>query len=185
MYDGENLVGEFSEDKVEHSMRWAKKWWWLIAIILAIALVIGWKEKRCQTQAYQCRVAAAQLQSQRPSPGSSVYQDASEQQAITAACEPNGYFCRLFSPANLPSMLLVIVGVGAIWAAIRTLNAFEKQANLMEREFVASHRPKLVIREIEMLLPITTHPEITINYAVVPAKNTVLIDPVEFSSPSR
>jgi hypothetical protein len=87
-------------------MGWAEKWWWTV-LILAIALVIGWEEKRCQTQAYQCRASyAAQAQSDRLRGKISINQQASEQQAIAAACEPNGYFCRLFSSANLPTMLL-------------------------------------------------------------------------------
>ena len=104
-------------------MRWLKKWYWLLVLIIAIALVIGWKEKRCQAQSYQCRADyAAQLSSKIP-----IDQRASAQQAIAAACEPNGYFCRLFGAANLPSMLLVIIGIGAIVAAVKTLRAIEEQ----------------------------------------------------------
>jgi hypothetical protein len=117
-------------------VRWVKKWWWLLLVILAIAYVIGWKEKRCQTQAYKCRAAyEAQAQSERI--GSSrltVDQQASEQQAITAACEPSGYFCRLFSAANIPSVLLLFVAIGGVWAAIETLKAISRQADIMDRQ---------------------------------------------------
>lgn len=106
----------------------------MIVAVLAVALIIGWEEKRCQTQAYQCRTTyAAQSQSERIAVPLSVYQQASEQQAIAAACEPNGYFCRLFGATNLPSLLLVVVGIGGIWAAIRTLRAIERQADIMEK----------------------------------------------------
>ncbi|MHB8411146.1 MAG: hypothetical protein ACYDDI_04275 [Candidatus Acidiferrales bacterium] len=115
-------------------MRWVKKWW-LIAVILAIACVIGWKEKRCQAQANECRASyAPQAQPERLSGTISVYQQASEQEAIAAACEPNGYFCRLFGAANLPTMLLVIVGIGAIGAAVKTLRVINRQADIMDRQ---------------------------------------------------
>ena len=127
-------------------MKWIKKWWLLILVILAIAGV-GWLEKRCHTQEYRCRaIYAAEL----PAP-LSVDQQVSSQQAIAAACEPNGYLCRLFSAANLPSILLVIVGMAGIWAALRTLKTIQTQVGQVEREFIASHRPKLVIREVQML----------------------------------
>jgi hypothetical protein len=107
--------------------------WWVGLLILAIALVIWWEEERCQAQAYQCRASyAAQAQSERLAGNIPIDQQASEQQTIAAACEPNGYLCRLFSAAILPSTLLVFVGIGGILAAMRTLRAIEMQANLQK-----------------------------------------------------
>ncbi len=104
-------------------MKRLKKWWVLIVVVLAITLVIGWKEKRCQSQTYQCRATyTAQLPSRL-----TVEQQASEQQAIATACEPNSYFCRLFSATNLPSVLLVLVGIGAFYIGMKTLWVIEKQ----------------------------------------------------------
>ena len=116
--------------------------WWLVVIVLAIALLVaGWGEKRCQDQAYQCRATyEAQSQSERIAVPLTVGQQASEQQAIAAACEPNGYFCRLLSAANLPTVILVFIGIGGVWAALRTLNA-------IRMEFVATHRPRIRVRE--------------------------------------
>lgn len=106
-------------------MKRLKKWRVLIVVVLAVTLVIGWKEKRCQSQTNQCRASyISQL-----STGLTVEQQASAQQAIAAACEPDGYFCRLFSPANLPSMFLVFIGICGIYAAIKTLRAIEKQTD--------------------------------------------------------
>jgi hypothetical protein len=114
-------------------MQWTKKWWGLLIVILAVAFVIGWKEERCQSQAYQCRATyAAQAQSERLSGAVSINQQASEDQAITAACEPNGYFCRLFSAANLPTMLLVFIGMGGVYVAISTLKIIERQTKATE-----------------------------------------------------
>jgi hypothetical protein len=121
-------------------MKWARQWWWLIAVILAVALVVVWKEKSCQTQSYQCRANyTAEL-----SPRLTVDQQAAAQQAIAAACEPNAYFCRLFSAANLPTVLLVLIGAGAVWAALRTLVAIEKQADAMVKSDRAWVIPEVV-----------------------------------------
>jgi hypothetical protein len=140
-------------------MRLIKKWWWLIAIILAIALVIGWEEERCQTKEYECRASyAAQTLSERLPGDVSIYQRASTQQAITAACEPHGYLCRLFGATNLPSVLLVLIGIGGVWAAIRTLRAIEKQVDAL----IASERPWLLLVKENIgepyLNPIETQP---------------------------
>jgi hypothetical protein len=48
-----------------------------------------------------------------------------------AFCEPNCYLHRLFDAPNLPSVLLVLVGIGGVWAALRTLTAIEKQVDAM------------------------------------------------------
>ena len=130
-------------------MKWLTKWWWLLVVIVAIASVIGWEEKHCQTQADQCRAAySAQARSDRAIFWMTPDQRASEQQAITAACEPNGYFCRLFGAANLPSVILVLVGIGGILAAIQTLNNIERQTRLMHRSFVFQFRPKIIVRQM-------------------------------------
>jgi hypothetical protein len=120
-------------------MKLVKKWW-LVAGFLAIVLIIGWEEVRCQTQADQCRASyTAQAQSER-SPGNvPINQQASEQQAIAAACEPNGYFCRLFGAANLPTVLLVFIGIGGVWAGLETLTA-------IKRELVLTQRPRISVQ---------------------------------------
>lgn len=90
-------------------------------------LIIGWKESRCERQEKQCRAYYAARESRLS--GFSVDGNAAEQEAIGAACEPDGYFCRLFSAANLPTWLLVFVGLGGVWAALRTIGTLEKQAD--------------------------------------------------------
>jgi hypothetical protein len=112
-------------------MRWLKKWPLLVLAILAVASVIGWEERHCQAQAEQCRAAySAQARSDRNSFWLTPDQHAAEQEAITAACEPNGYFCRLFGTANLPAVFLVFIGIGGVLAALRTLKAIQRQADV-------------------------------------------------------
>ncbi len=115
------------------AMEWLEKHWGLVVIVvLTVALVIGGYEKRCQAQAYQCRADyTAKAQIEAVSKTLSVNEQAAEQEAIATACEPNGYFCRLFSAANLPTMLLFLIGGLGIIAALQTLKAIEKQADAM------------------------------------------------------
>jgi hypothetical protein len=45
--------------------------------------------------------------------------------------QPKHYLYRLFDAPNLPSILLVLLGIGGIWAALRTLTTIEKQVDAM------------------------------------------------------
>jgi hypothetical protein len=128
---------------------WLRKWWWLPAGVLAIALIIGWKEERCESQAHQCRAAyEAQAQSERiGSNRLTVYQQAAEQRAIATACEPNGYFCRLFGAANLPNIGLLLAGIIGIAVAISTLKSISRQGDLLEKQITIPFRAYLAIGE--------------------------------------
>ena|ERR1700677_3661210 len=41
--------------------------------------------------------------------------------------QPPHYLYRLFDAPNLPNIILMLVGIGGVWAALRTLRAIEKQ----------------------------------------------------------
>jgi uncharacterized membrane protein YuzA (DUF378 family) len=54
--------------------------------------------------------------------------------ALVLACEiheyqPPHYLYRLFDAPNLPNIILMLVGIGGVWAALRTLKAIEKQVD--------------------------------------------------------
>jgi hypothetical protein len=114
-----------------------QKRWWLLFVALAICacVVVGSREEHYQAQANQCRAAyKAQAQSERLStPRLTVDQQASEDEAITAACEPISYFYGLFSAANLPTVLLLVVGIVGVLAAIWTLQQMEIQTEAIKR----------------------------------------------------
>jgi hypothetical protein len=108
---------------------WVKKWSWLCVVAGAAGVIIGWQERRCERQVERCRADYATRESRAF--GFSVGGNAAEQYAINEACEPNSYLCRLFSAANLPTWLLVLVGFGGVGAAIKTLVAIERQTKAM------------------------------------------------------
>ncbi|MGC1291453.1 MAG: hypothetical protein WA855_09245 [Candidatus Acidiferrales bacterium] len=126
-------------------MRFVKKWW-SIAVIIAVAVcVIGWKESRCERQERQCRAYYAAQEARLF--GFSVDSNAAEQEAISAACEPGGYFCRLFSAANLPAVLLVFLGIGGIWAALKTLNVIKRQTRSIHHQAVQVRKQTPILRD--------------------------------------
>ena len=139
-------------------MKWLTKWWFLVVVALAITYLIGRREERYQAQADQCRAAyKAQAQSERiGTTGLTVDQHASEDEAITAACEPSSYFYRLFSAANLPTVFLVFIGIGGIWAALRTLTAIERQGKIMEDNIsllISEKRMRITVQVMPLCLP--------------------------------
>jgi hypothetical protein len=110
-----------------------KKWRWFIvtaAIVIAVAIVIYWKAKACEASANKCISSFVA--------SSKSYQATPPNEAIQACRESQGYFCRILAPANIPNILLVLVGIGAILAALGTLSAIQRQADLMERQTVAT-----------------------------------------------
>jgi hypothetical protein len=50
-------------------------------------------------------------------------------EAIQSCRESQSYFCRVFSPANAPNILLVLVGFAGIVAAFGTLRILERQTD--------------------------------------------------------
>jgi len=126
--------------------RWVKQRWWLCIVIGATVLIIGWQKKRCDAQEQKCRADYAAQEARLY--GFSVDGDAAEQEAINQACEPSGEFCRAFSGANLPTWLLVLVGIGGVLAALRTIGTLEKQANaamLNAQAVINAERPWFVV----------------------------------------
>jgi hypothetical protein len=59
---------------------------------------------------------------------------ADEQQA--ADRHSKSYLARLFSPENLPQILLIIVGIGGIVVALRTLGHLQESAERQLRGYV-------------------------------------------------
>jgi hypothetical protein len=97
----------------------------MVAMIVVVAIVIY--AKRCEVRENEC-ISNPVILGISNKPASLI-------ETIQACRESQGYLCRLFSAANLPALLLVFIGIGGIWAAIRTLNVIERQANLMEAQF--------------------------------------------------
>lgn len=106
-------------------------------IIFAVAVIIWWKDKRCQTETYQCEARyATELRLSNAPPNQRV----AEEETIASDCEPKGFFCRLLGPANLPSVVLVIIGLLGVWIGLETIDG-------VQQELVLTHRPRISVRD--------------------------------------
>jgi hypothetical protein len=70
----------------------------------------------------------------------------SNYERIATCRESQCYLCRVVSAANLPNVVLCLIGLGAVWAALSTLNAIKRQAATMERQLILTQRPKIIVR---------------------------------------
>ncbi|MGO8817765.1 MAG: hypothetical protein ACLQVG_24225 [Terriglobia bacterium] len=137
----------------------------LAAVVVALTLPINGQQQG--TQATQQQNTTRDVKVQRPktvTPASPqpisvvITQETSAKNGDRTEEHTKSYLSRLLSPENLPNVALVIAGFIGIIIALGTLKA-------INREYVATHRPKLVVRELEMLSP-KTHPSVTINYII-------------------
>jgi hypothetical protein len=109
----------------------------LIALaLLALVIPVHGQEERPEAASTEDK-AKATSDSASPTQQvvSVVSQPDSNAQDNRARSHPQGYFVRLFSPENLPSMGLLIAGIVGIGIATRTLNAIKEQANLMKAAY--------------------------------------------------
>jgi hypothetical protein len=107
--------------------------WWIISLftllILAVTVVIWRAEKRggfCYEQsAAQTTVNAftPPLVVESPPDKQSTRQEANKPPSTS-----ENYLCSLIVPANLPTIYLVLIGIGGVFVAIGTLTTIEKQS---------------------------------------------------------
>jgi len=130
-------------------------WRWIVGtsvITVAIAIVITWQAKRCETEREECQTAASTNPVANPMfpiairPNSDRNQEQPQDNASGACAHANSYLCLVLTTGNLPTIYLVLIGVGGIVVGIYTLQNISRQTDLLQKEFVVTHRPKLIIR---------------------------------------
>jgi hypothetical protein len=107
--------------------------WLLLAVLLAPVIPIHGQEKTSKAE----KVAKKTKVVEQPSPSVVVTgnQIVAAYQTGGSKDQPKNYLERLFSPENLPSVALVIIGGFGLRAAFKTLKAIQRQADLMEAGF--------------------------------------------------
>ncbi|HXQ26870.1 MAG TPA: hypothetical protein VN822_10715 [Candidatus Acidoferrales bacterium] len=103
----------------------------IVVLILAIfVLPVYGQEKGTKTTK---QTQAADDIGQRPPapPFVVVNQQTTNQNEGRASNHPDSYLKRLFSPENLPSIGLLLAGIGGIFVAIHTLKAIRRQTNAL------------------------------------------------------
>jgi hypothetical protein len=115
-----------------------RKWLWIVFIPVGILAVIVWREgKACQAASDQC-ASTDTANPQQDSPSLVLREDGSLKQQDTAektneSCyRSHRYLCRILSPANIPNVFLVLIGLGGIIMAIGTLDILVRQTKATE-----------------------------------------------------
>lgn len=78
-----------------------------------------------------------------------ISQSTSAEQEGSAYQATKKYFGRAFGPEYLAAWVLVIIGAAGVLAAIYTLRAIQRQAEIMESQLIVAHRAYLGIIEPE------------------------------------
>jgi hypothetical protein len=71
-------------------------------------------------------------------------------QGATAPNPSAVYLSRLFSPENLPSVALFVVGIIGIIVANGTLNAIEEQSRIANAILATQFRPRVIVRSVKL-----------------------------------
>jgi hypothetical protein len=71
-------------------------------------------------------------------------------QGATAPNPSAVYLSRLFSPENLPSIALFLVGIIGIIVANGTLNAIEEQSKIANAILATQFRPRVIVRSVRL-----------------------------------
>jgi len=119
---------------------------WLIIGLLAVCVGNPVPKQQSDPQKHQ------EVAKQSPAPPPIPVGGASSQSQPPAAVKENSsdkkterIWQKAFSPQSWSTWALVIVGVGAIFVALCTLQAIHRQANIMERQIAAMERPWIAV----------------------------------------
>ena len=108
----------------------------VITVIIAIALTRHANSCETQNQESQSTAAAQPLADPVLITSTSKNGDAdqkdSQNQTSRASSRADSYFCSVVTPANLPTIYLVLIGFGGIVVAIGTLKMLESQTEAVE-----------------------------------------------------
>ena len=115
-----------------------RKWLWIVFIPVGILAVIVWREgKACQAASDQC-ASADTANPQQSNPPLLLREDGTLKQQDTTEKTNEGcyrshrYLCRVLSPANIPNVFLVLIGLGGIFMSFGTLYILVRQTKATE-----------------------------------------------------
>ncbi|MGA8367224.1 MAG: hypothetical protein ACLQMT_09805 [Candidatus Acidiferrales bacterium] len=93
----------------------------------------------------------------------SANQKQSQDQTSRACTHANTYLCRVLTPASLPTIYLVLIGIGGIAVAIGTLEILERQTKAIEDTVVLTQRPRIVVRNLYFTETKASHGYVAVN----------------------
>jgi len=104
-----------------------------------------------------------------PSPLGDIKEKKSPDEKNRACADANAYLCRVLTPTNLPTIYLVILGLGGIVVGIGTLKAIEQQAKIMQAGIALQQAQWVDVTKWNLTEeePFEGHPKLSINFDVV------------------
>ena len=125
--------------------------WVVIAVTFLVTFIISWQAYRCQTYVSTCDASrTAQISVSAGNNNKADTEKEKSQEETPGACaNANRYLCLILTPANMPAIYLVILGLGGVIVGMGTLGVIEKQTHVMERQTTAlieGQRPMVYAR---------------------------------------
>jgi hypothetical protein len=143
-------------------------WKWVVgtvAITAIVAVVMTWQAKRCEAERDECQSATFTRPLGNPmipiatAPDRNRDQEQAQNHASRACAHANAYLCRVLTTANLPTIYLVLIGIGGIVVATSTLRILDQQTIALNRsvlelrhqmtvcitQFAAENRPYVLL----------------------------------------
>jgi hypothetical protein len=136
-------------------------WKWMLGtavICVAAAIVITWQAKICEAARQECQSTKTAHPLPNPmlivssSKDGDADKEQSQDQAGGACTYADGFLCSLLTPANLPTIYLVLVGAGGIVIAVGSLGIIQHQTRTMERQTRSIHHQAIQVRKQTRLL---------------------------------
>jgi hypothetical protein len=127
-----------------------------IAVAIA-AFIITIKGQSCETKDQQRRAAEITQPFTNPmlvipaAKNGDSHQDQPQNQASRAEAQTNTYFCSVVTPTNLPTIYLVLIGIGGIAVAISTLKTLDSQTKAAENNIeilISKERARIYIEPV-------------------------------------
>jgi hypothetical protein len=104
-----------------------KTWSIATAVLTVVAAgIVVWQANRCYSAAEQCKAAKSQY-GPPPAINGEKEQFKSENQKGNGCYDANNFLCSVVTPANLPSLLLIVIGIGGIIVGVLTLDVLNEQ----------------------------------------------------------
>jgi len=127
--------------------------WWLGGIfaflIGALTLIVWWAEK-AGGPCYETSSSQTTTDPTTPEVSSRnrpIEEQDAPQRADKTTANSERYLCRLIAPANLPTIYLVLIGIGGVLAAVFTLEVMSQQARSMR--YQTTHLKNSVVQATE------------------------------------
>ncbi len=109
--------------------------WIVVTVAVLLTFVMTWLAYRCQAYTNTCNASRT----------AQILIPVGDIEAARACANASTFVCLILTPANLPTLYLVVLGLGGIIVGIGTLGIIQKQAEVAERDLIIASRAFLSV----------------------------------------